>query len=134
MKTIRLIWAVWRKELLDGSRDRRAITSLAFSAVVSPLLFGLIFTVNAERRKDAQEMKLPVQGAQYAPALIEWLEQQSGITIVEAPGDPETAVASRREDVVLIIDKDFQKDLARAVPAPVKLVNDSTRARRARFV
>ena len=127
MRPLRLVWAVCRKELLDGSRDRRAIASLAFSAIISPLLFGLIFTVSAERRRTADTIALPVQGAQHAPALIEWLEQQSGITIVAAPADPELAVASRSEDVVLIIDKDFQKDLARAVPAPVKVVSDSTR-------
>lgn len=126
MNMLRLVWAVCRKELRDGSRDRRALASLAFSAVVSPLLFGLIFTVNAERRRSAETIVLPVQGAQYAPALVEWLEQQGGITIVPAPDDPEAAVASRREDLVVIIDRDFQKDLARAVPAPVKLVSDST--------
>ncbi|MFN7983810.1 MAG: ABC transporter permease [Vicinamibacterales bacterium] len=126
-RMLRLIWAVFRKELLDGSRDRRSISSLVFSGMITPLLFGIMFTVAAERRKSADEISLPVEGAVYAPALIDWLKQQSGVTIVPAPADAEKAVSSRDEDVVLIIDKDFEKDLGRAVPAPVKLVSDVTR-------
>lgn len=127
MRRLRLAWAVFRKELLDGSRDRRSIVSLLFSAMVTPVLFGVIFTVAAERRKSADEIALPVEGVEYAPAFVDWLRQQSGITIVPPPADAEQAVASRDEDVVLIIDKDFSKNMARAVPAPVKLVSDVTR-------
>lgn len=127
MTALRQVWAVFRKEILDGSRDRRSIYSLLFSAMISPLLFGLMFTVAAERRKSADEIALPVEGAEYAPSLVNWLEQQSGVKIVPPPADAEKAVSSRAEDVVLIIDKDFSKDMARAVPAQVKLVSDVTR-------
>jgi sodium transport system permease protein len=127
MTALRQVWAVFRKEILDGSRDRRSIYSLLFSAMISPLLFGLMFTVAAERRKSADEIALPIEGAEYAPALVNWLEQQSGVKIVPPPADAEKAVASRAEDVVLIIDKDFSKDMERAVPAQVKLVSDVTR-------
>lgn len=126
-RSLRLVWAVFRKELLDGSRDRRSISSLVFSAMITPILFGVLFTVSAERRKSADEIALPIQGAANAPALVDWLRQQSGVTITPPPADPERAVSSREEDVVLIIDEDFTKDLERAVPAPVKLVSDVTR-------
>jgi len=127
MRILRLVWVTLRKELLDGSRDRRSITSLVFSAMISPLLFGLLFTVAAEQRKSADEIDLPVQGVEYAPAFVSWLKQQSGVTVVAAPADAETAVASRDADVVLIIDEDFERSMARAVPAHVKLVSDVTR-------
>jgi sodium transport system permease protein len=127
MTMLRHVWAISRKEVLDGSRDRRSISSLVFSAVISPILFGLMFTVAAERRKSADEITLPVEGAQYAPALVDWLGQQSGVTVAPPPADAEKAVASRDEDVVLIVDKDFAKNMARAVPAQVKLVSDVTR-------
>lgn len=126
-RMLRLVWTVFRKELLDGSRDKRSIFSLVFSAMITPILFGLLFTVAAERRKSADEITLPVEGAAYAPALIDWLKQQSGVTIAPPPADAERAVADRDEDVVLIIDKDFGSNLTRAVPAPVKLVSDVTR-------
>ena len=127
MSGLRAFVVVFRKELIDGLRDRRSLMSMAFAAAVSPLLFGVMFTVVAERRKSADQIALPVAGARYAPAFIEWLEQQTGVSIVTAPADPEAAVRNRDEDVVLIIEKDFERNMARAVPAPVQLVSDVTR-------
>jgi len=126
-RTLALVWTILRKEIVDGARDRRSITSLVVSAMVAPILFGAMFTVAAERRRSAEEIALPVQGAEFAPQFVRWLEQQSGVTIVPPPADAAKAVASRAEDVVLIIDKDFAKNMERAVPAPVTLVSDVTR-------
>ena len=115
------------KELRDGLRDRRSIMSVLVVAAVMPTLFGGMFTVMAGHSKDAEEMKLPVGGVENAPAFVDWLRQQPGVEVVAAPADPEQAVRDRQEDVVLIIEKDFVKNMARAIPAPVKLVSDSTR-------
>ncbi len=128
MKTrMRGVWTVFRKEVLDAARDRRSIGSLIFAAMIAPLLFGVMFTVAAERRRSADEIRLPVQGAEFAPAFVDWLRQQTGVAVVPPPADAEAAVRNRSEDVVLIIEKDFSKNMARAVPAPVKLVSDATR-------
>lgn len=124
---LRLVWIVFTKELRDGLRDRRSIMSVLVVAAVMPTLFGGMFTVMAGHSKDAEEMKLPVGGVENAPAFVDWLKQQPGIEVVAAPADPEQAVRDRKEDVVLIIEKDFVKNMARAIPAPVKLVSDSTR-------
>jgi sodium transport system permease protein len=124
---MRTIAVVFRKEIVDGRRDRRSIWSLLFSAALAPVLFGVLFTVAAERRKSAEEITLPVAGIEYAPAFVGWLKQQTGVQVMPAPADAERAVRERDEDVVLIIEKDFEKDMARAVPAPVKLVSDVTR-------
>ena len=127
MSTLRLVWIVLTKELRDGMRDRRSIMSALLGAALTPVLLGGMFAVMASRGKDAEEIKLPVAGAEYAPAFVDWLKQQTGVEIVAAPADPEQAVRDRKEDVVLIIAKDFSKDMAHARPAPVKLVSDSTR-------
>ncbi len=127
MSGLRALFVVFRKELVDGVRDRRSLLSMAFAAAVSPVLFGIMFTVVAERRKSADAIVLPVAGAQHAPAFIDWMQQQTGVVIVPAPANPEAAVRSRDEDVILIIDPDFERAMARAVPAPVKLVSDVTR-------
>lgn len=127
MNHFRLLMIVFGKELRDGLRDRRSVTSLLIGAMIAPMLFGIMFTVTAGRRRNAEEIKLPVAGAEHAPAFADWLKQQTGIEIVAAPADPEQAVRDRTEDVILIIEKDFSKNLARAMPAPVKLLSDSTR-------
>src|SRR5580658_2986039 len=127
MRTLRLVWIVLTKELRDGMRDRRSILSVVISAALAPVLLGGMFTVMAGRGRDAEEIKLPVAGVEYAPAFIDWLKQQTGVEIVAAPADPEQAVRDRKEDVVLIVGKDFSKNMARAIPASVRLVSDSTR-------
>lgn len=127
MTLARTIWIVFRKELIDGSRDRRSMSSLIFSAIITPLIFGLLFTVAAERQRGAESIALPVAGAEFAPALVDWLKQQTGVTVIAAPADPEQAVRDRLQDVVLIIDKDFDRNMARGIPAPVKIVSDATR-------
>jgi sodium transport system permease protein len=127
VKLLRPLWIVLVKELRDGLRDRRSISSVLFGAILSPALLGVMFTVMASHHKDAEELKLPVAGAEYAPAFVDWLKQQTGVEIVDPPKDPEAAVRERKEDVVLMIDKDFMKNMAKAIPAPVKLITDSTR-------
>jgi len=127
VNTLRLVWIVFTKELRDGIRDRRSIASVLLTAALMPTLFGGMFTVMANRAKSAEEIKLPVAGVENAPAFVDWLKQQTGVEIVAAPADPEQAVRDRKEDVVLIIEKEFVKNMARAMPAPVKLVSDSTR-------
>src|SRR5271165_2919816 len=122
-----MVWVVLIKELRDGLRDRRSISTALFGAALTPILLGAMFSVMASRGKDADEIKLPVAGVENAPAFVDWLKQQTGVEIMAAPADPEQAVRDRKEDVVLIIEKDFTKNLGRAVPARVKLVSDSTR-------
>ena len=56
MNGLRALFVVFRKELTDGLRDRRSLLSMAFAAAVSPVLFGIMFTVVAERRKSADEI------------------------------------------------------------------------------
>ena len=83
---------VFRKELMDGFRDRRSLYSILVSALVSPLIMAVMFTTMAERQRSAEELRLPVAGQAFAPAFVDWLRQQSGVTVVEAPGNPEAAV------------------------------------------
>jgi sodium transport system permease protein len=127
VSTLRPLWIVLRKELRDGLRDRRSMFSVVIGAALTPVLIGIMFTVIAGRGRDAQEIKLPVAGVEYAPAFVDWLKQQTGVEIVAAPADPEQAVRDRKEDVVLIIEKDFARNMARGIPAPVKLISDGTR-------
>ena len=118
---------VFHKEMLDGLRDRRSLMSVCISALIGPLLVGFMFNRMAERQREAQDIQIPVVGAERAPALIDWLEQQDGVEIVEGPQDAEEAVRERDEDVVVIIDDEFGKDFSEARPARVKLVSDGSR-------
>lgn len=118
---------VLRKELMDGARDRRAILSLLISSLFGPLIVSFMMSSIAERQRAAEDINLPVAGIEYAPALVDWLKQQSGVEIVSAPGDPETAVREGKQEVVIVIEKEFARNFSRSLPATVKLIGDATR-------
>lgn len=117
---------VCRKELMDWSRDRRSIITLLVSSLLAPVMIGFMFTTLASRQRQVEDVTVPVVGAARAPALIEWLRRQPGITIVDGPADAEEAVRTRREDVVVVIPEDFAKQFAASKPAQVRLVADGS--------
>ena len=123
------LMAVARKELLDGIRDRRSLATLVFSALMTPLLLGVMLTTTAGSARGAEDLTVPVVGAEHAPAFVQWLRQQTGVRVVPGPADPEQAVLDRAEDLVLSIERDFQERMGRAQTAEIKLVSESTRDR-----
>ena len=123
----RLLLVVLRKELLDASRDRRAISTILFSAIFGPVLVGFMLNRIADRQRVAEDVTIPIVGAEYAPALIDWLKQQAGVTIIPGPHDAEAAVRDRGEDVVVIISPEFSKKFKSALPAEVQIVSDGSR-------
>jgi len=121
------IKTIARKELIDSSRDRRAIYSLIFSVLVGPILIGFMLNQIASQERAAHEIKVPLVGAEYAPILVNWLRQQPGVEVVEGPADPEASVRDRKSDFVVVVEKDFAEKFRDSRPAPVQLYADSTR-------
>ncbi len=120
------ILTVARKEWIDAFRDRRALYSLLIGSLFGPAMIGFMFSQIASQQKSAQEIKVPVVGREYAPVLVNWLQQQNGVEIVEGPADPEAAVRDRQVDFVLVIEKEFAAKFRESRPAPVKVVSDAT--------
>lgn len=125
--TLRQILVVTRKELKDSLRDRRALFSIAFSIVIGPVLVGFMMNRIADRQREAEHVDIPVVGEAHAPAFVDWLGQQSGVTVVNAPDDPEQAVRDRLLDVVVIISDDYADRFRASRPATVKIVADTSR-------
>ena len=126
-RALRQVAVVFRKELKDSLRDSRALFSIAFTIVLGPVLIGFMMNRVADRQREAEQVEIPVAGQQHAPALVEWLRQQPGVTIVDAPPNPEDAVRERAQDVVLIIPDDYVERFRASRPVPIKVVADSSR-------
>jgi sodium transport system permease protein len=118
---------VARKELMDGFRDKRALYTVILSSLFGPLLIAFMLNSFAGQQRAAQEIKIPVVGQQYGPVLVQWLGQQRGVEIIAGPADAEAAVRDRKQEFVLVIDKDFAEKFRNSRPALVKVVSDSTR-------
>jgi sodium transport system permease protein len=117
---------VARKEFKDWSRDRRSIITLLVSSLLAPGIIFFMFNSMASRQRQLEDVTVPVVGAANAPAFVDWLRQQAGITVTEGPTDAEEAVRSRREDAVVVIPENFAKNFAASKPAQVRLVADSS--------
>ncbi len=118
---------VFKKEVVDNVRDRRTLAAALFYPVLGPaMILFMIFAIGQIRGESEQALMLPVQGADNAPNLIAFLEQNR-VTIEAAPDDPERAVRQGNEDVVLIIPEDFGAAFTDGRPAAVRLVMDQSR-------
>jgi sodium transport system permease protein len=124
----RQAFVVLTKEFVDAWRDKRGLTSVMLTVLIGPMITGFMMNRIADRQKAAEEIRLPIVGVEHAPALVEWLKQQSGVEVVAAPGSPERAVRDKDEYVVAIIPSDFSMRFRSSRPATIKLVADSARA------
>ena len=117
---------VIRKELRDWSRDRRSIITVVVSSLLSPALIFFLFNSQANRQRSVEDVTIPVVGAANAPAFVDWLRQQPGVTVTDGPSDPEEAVRTRREDAIVVIPGNFAKNFSASKPAQIRLVADSS--------
>jgi sodium transport system permease protein len=124
--SITQILVVMRKELKDWSRDRRSILTVLISSLLAPGIIFFMFNSMASRQRQVEDVTIPVVGAAHAPALVDWLKQQAGVEVVDGPADPQEAVRSRQQDVVVVIPDDFTKDFQASKPAQIRLVADSS--------
>ena len=126
---MRGLTTVFRKEVRENIRDRRALfNSLLLGPLLVPLLFvGMMwFLQSAEQERAEQALELPVVGAQYAPNLIRYLEQQ-GAEIQPEPDDPEAMVRNQETPVIIRILPEYPERWAEGLPAPIEVIMDPSR-------
>ncbi|MBL8062850.1 MAG: ABC transporter permease [Anaerolineales bacterium] len=122
------ILVIFQKEMLDNLRDTRSWMTGLFWALFGPLILGgmIMLLGNTIRENVEEALVLPVAGAENAPNLIAFLEQQD-VIIEPAPADPEAAVIAGDINVALMIPPEYGEDFSAGETAKVQLVFDSTR-------
>lgn len=122
------IWVVFLKEIVDNLRDRRSMVSALVYPLLGPILVvAMLILVGRSLSDSAEEVLiLPVIGAEYAPNLIDFLEQQN-IVVAPSPPDPRGAVQRGEEDAVLVIVESYGEQFTQGEPAPVQLITDDSR-------
>ena len=123
------ILVVAAKELVDTFRDRRTILVTLLTAIAAgPVFLSLILNMAANQAEKGRELRLPVIGAEHAPALVAFFERQQ-VVILPAPADYEAKIRTGELDVALVIDANFASDVAAGKAATVRLVYDRSRDR-----
>jgi sodium transport system permease protein len=120
---------VFKKEVRENLRDRRALfNSLLLGPLLFPVLFvGMMwFLESAEQERAEKTLELPVVGAEYAPSLIRFLEQQ-GAEIQAEPDNPEDLVRDQEVPVIIRILPEFPEKWEQGLPAPIEVISDPSR-------
>lgn len=117
---------VFRKELTDGRRDRRAVLSALLFPVLGPVIVYFMMNAVIDLRTQAEATTIPVMGTKNAPALIQWLREQN-VRIEDFSGDPRESVKQKDTELVLVIPDNYQSAYAMAKPAVVELYQDGSR-------
>ena len=126
---IRVLFAVFAKEVLDNFRDRRTLASaLLMGPLFGPILFAFVINLSIERSLSDVEKTLdvPVIGAEQAPNLIRYLESRN-LNVIAGPDNRDAAldaVKSGLHDIVVLIPESFGEQLAESMPAKVELISD----------
>ena len=89
---LRQVRVVFWKEVKDSARDRRAILAIVFGVLVGPAVIAFMVDRLADRERQAEQVRIPIVGAEYAPAFVDWLRIQTGVEIAPGPTDPERSV------------------------------------------
>lgn len=129
MNAFKRVSVVFWKEVTDNLRDRRSLFSALLSSLIGPvLMLILIVLLGQTLYVSAKEtpLKLAVSGADRAPELILFLEQ-NGVDMRLLKSDPESAVRNGLYEVVLVIPSGYQEAFSKGQPAPVELIIDSSR-------
>jgi len=120
---------VYRKEVRENLRDRRSLfNSVLLGPILFPILFiGLAYFAGSKQQERAEQvLEVPVVGAQYAPNLVGFLEQQ-GVEIQAAPEDPEALVRAQEKQVIIRIPEKFPEQWRVGEPAVVEIIADPSR-------
>jgi sodium transport system permease protein len=119
---------IWRKEIVDSLRDRKALTQ----ALAVPLIVGIFYAVfnpliNSTIVARAKEpVTIPAQGIENAgPALLGTLKQFD-ITLKPFSGDLRAVVARGEQGAGLIIPPGFADAVAGERPAQLTLLTNQT--------
>jgi sodium transport system permease protein len=120
---------VLKKEIRENLRDRKAVFNslLLVPSLFPVLLIGMIWLgTSAQTERAERVLEVPVVGAEQAPNLIRYLEQQ-GMVVKPAPADPEALVRSQKEPVIIRIPETFGEQWQAGRPAEIEVIIDPSR-------
>lgn len=126
---MRGLLTVFRKEVRENLRDRKAVfNSVLLGPILFPVLFiGLAYFATSKQMERAEQvLEVPVVGAEHAPNLVNFLEQQ-GMVVMDEIADPEEQVRSQVVPVVIRIPETFAEEWAAGRPAIVEVIADPSR-------
>ncbi len=125
---------VLAKECRDNLRDRRTILASFSLALLGPALFTALmsFVLTTTLGESRAGFRLAVVGAEHAPRLIDHLRRYNVEVAPVSLEDPRQAVRDGVEDLILVVDAGYPRELETGGVASVTLIHDSAQMGSAR--
>ena len=122
-------WIVFRKELMDGLRDRRTLMTVAVSAIaMGPIALLLMANYLSGFEEKSAAKTILVDGLPRAPQFASYLAR-NGLTAEPAPVDYEARIRSGAlQDAVVVVPADFAERYAGAETVEMRLMFDDSRS------
>ncbi len=122
------LWVVFAKEFIDNIRDRRTLFSSFSIAILGPVFFVgiMVFVLERALGESDEAVAFAVVGAQHAPQLMAFLEQQNTDISKVNTDIPRHLVTSGQHKIVLIISADYAERYARGNVNTLSLYHDSS--------
>ena len=120
-----LFSTIYKKELLDSLRDRRAIMVAILPALFAPVLMASLFHFMIKTQVSSSEVTISVIGQENAPDLIAYMAERD-INIEAYEGDPKTDIQNKNVNMVLEIPADFEENLSKSQPAKIFIHADGS--------
>ena len=125
-----IIWTVWKKEISEILRDRRRlIWNLVTAFILMPLLFvaPMAFFTLRTTQQMVNTLTIPVQGMEYAPELMAYLQEEADIKVVEAE-DVEKLIREKQYTGGLIVPPGFDEKVKSGEAITLQLVTDQSKS------
>ncbi|MEI5638409.1 MULTISPECIES: ABC transporter permease [unclassified Pseudoalteromonas] len=113
---INLVSTLFKKEMLDASRDKRSVMAGLYYCIGAPVLMCLLFTVMFKQMASPDALKITINNAEQAPNLVQFLATTE---ITQGEGDDTKAIT-------LEISQNYQADMAAGKSATVTIIADKS--------
>lgn len=110
------MWLVFLKELKELGRDKKTLFfMIALPLLIFPLIFGGVafVTKQAIEKAETKVLKYALVGGEYAPVIVEYLQQTDKFALVEvgAENDYTSLIRNETIDFALIIPSTYNHDV-----------------------
>ena len=113
---IKLLSVLYKKEVLDASRDKRSVMAGLYYAVGSPILICLLLTVVLNQFSSPEGLSITIENSQSAPNLVEYLKTKD---IKQGEGEDV-------KPITLIISNDYLQNMSEGRRATITMVADQS--------
>ncbi|BDF93520.1 MULTISPECIES: ABC transporter permease [Pseudoalteromonas] len=114
---INLLKVLYKKEVMDASRDKRSIMAGLYYAIGAPIGMCLLMSVLLQQLASPEALNINIENSERAPGLIAHLNSQD----IFASHDE-----NERKAITLTISEDYQQKMSEGRPATVTLIADKS--------